>query len=545
MLLTENKLAQWVESKNGLVITRSVINIYNFDFLNVNSSIIACITGYPRVIEYFFNDVINKLYNGVILIIIESDVVPISKEHLNHINLIHCFTWNKPFFHKKLSPLPIGLNFNRQYNSLQNWLNQHEGESVGPRKLLCFNGSLHTDHSRKELVIKAQTQWKSFCTILDQVPFLDKYYIPSHIEGKILISVTNPKCYDQWSGYKFVLSPKGAGIDCHRTWEALSMGCIPIVISSTIDELYKDLPVLILKSWDEIDEKLLHDFYCEYKNKICNNEYNLQKLQLEYWIKKIEEKTIINRREKIHFITYGNEKFKNAKTRILNEAKHFNEFSSIYAYGPENLPEEFQNKYKDILNRPRGGGYWIWRPIIIKQALDKMNENEFLVYLDAGCVLNAKGKKRFYEYIQLLDKSDYGVLSFQMSGNKGPGTLEIEKKWTIKEIFDLLNINMDSNFANSGQYLGGVLILQKNKHLMEYMEEYTNIVLKHSDLCTDDYNHQQTFSGFVENRHEQSITSLLRKKMGSVVIDGDESWMPPFGKGESIKYPFWATRNKN
>ena len=37
---------------------------YNFDFLNVNSSIIACITGYPRVIEYFFNDVINKLYNG-------------------------------------------------------------------------------------------------------------------------------------------------------------------------------------------------------------------------------------------------------------------------------------------------------------------------------------------------------------------------------------------------------------------------------------------------------------------------------------------------
>ena len=66
MLLTENKIAQWVESKNGLVITRSVINIYNFDFLKVNSSIIACITGYPRVIEYFFNDVINKLYNGVI-----------------------------------------------------------------------------------------------------------------------------------------------------------------------------------------------------------------------------------------------------------------------------------------------------------------------------------------------------------------------------------------------------------------------------------------------------------------------------------------------
>ena len=178
---------------------------------------------------------------------------------------------------------------------------------------------------------------------MNQIPFLDKYYIPSHIEGKILISVTNPKCYDQWSEYKFVLSPKGAGIDCHRTWEALSMGCIPIVLSSTIDELYKDLPVLVLKSWDEIDEKLLHDFYCEYKNKICNNEYNLQKLHLEYWIKKIEEKTTVNRREKVHFITYGNEKFKNAKTRILNESSsilmNFHRFMHM-------VPRIYQKNFK-------------------------------------------------------------------------------------------------------------------------------------------------------------------------------------------------------
>ena len=68
-------------------------------------------------------------------------------------------------------------------------------------------------------------------------------------------------------------------------WKTLSYST-----HNATDELYKDLPILILKSWDEINEKLLHDFYCEYKNKICNNEYNLQKLQLEYWIKKIEEK---------------------------------------------------------------------------------------------------------------------------------------------------------------------------------------------------------------------------------------------------------------
>ena len=54
------------------------------------------------------------------------------------------------------------------------------------------------------------------------------------------------------SKYKFILSPPGAGIDCHRTWEALYCGTIPIVISSSINELYEDLPVLTVSSWDVI-----------------------------------------------------------------------------------------------------------------------------------------------------------------------------------------------------------------------------------------------------------------------------------------------------
>jgi len=61
-------------------------------------------------------------------------------------------------------------------------------------------------------------------------------------------------------------------------------------------------------------------------------------------------------------------------------------------------------------------------------------------------------------------------------------------------------------------------------------------------MYTDHYNWNQ-HSGFRENRHEQSLFSLLRKIHGSVVLD-DESWMQPLGEGESLNYPFWATRSK-
>ena len=63
--------------------------------------------------------------------------------------------------------------------------------------------------------------------------------------------------------YKFILSPPGVGEDTHRTWEALYVGCIPIVRSSNLNELYKDLPVLIVDDWNIITKDFLES---EYKN---------------------------------------------------------------------------------------------------------------------------------------------------------------------------------------------------------------------------------------------------------------------------------------
>lgn len=247
----------------------------------------------------------------------------------------------------------------------------------------------------------------------------------------------------------------------------------------------------------------------------------------------------------IHFITYANRTFEIAKQRLLQEAKEFGEFTTIQGYGPDDLSDEFKTKHENILLLPpRGGGYWIWRSEILKDAISKIEEGDYLVYLDAGCKLNPLGKKRFFEYIELLSKSEYGVLSFQMSGGPGAGNLAPEKKWTIKEIFDYFKIEPDSDIGNSGQYLGGVLILKKNKHLKDYLERFSKCIDEQALLCTDIYNSKNQATYFKENRHEQSITSILRKIMGSVVIEGDETWLPPFGKGLSLEYPFWATRQK-
>ena len=52
----------------------------------------------------------------------------------------------------------------------------------------------------------------------------------------------------------FAWSPPGAGIDAHRTWEALLVRTIPIVLRTALAPLYADhsLPVVVVDDYDAV-----------------------------------------------------------------------------------------------------------------------------------------------------------------------------------------------------------------------------------------------------------------------------------------------------
>jgi len=548
-LVTEDGIVNWVNSNNGVLYTRKISNIQNVNLSDCPLYTLVCLTGYPQIVDTFFNNIINNFSYKIILITLETDFFPMKEEYLKHPLLHHLFTWNKQLSHEKLSCIPIGLNFDRHNNSLLTFLKSNNG-NFHRDKFFAVNLSVTSNPERSKLIETAKNKWNNFCTHIVNIPFLNTYRRNSFIEGKIKIDVTSPKCYDILSNFKLILSPPGAGIDCHRTWEALYCGTIPIIIESSINELYIDLPVLIIPSWDIINYEFLHTKYIEIQENIKNNKYNMNKLYLKFWTNEINKKRLIepepqnfDKNIPIHFITYGNHRFKESKNRLLKEAQDFGAFKTITGYGPEFMSREFLEKFKDILSLPRGGGYWIWRPILLLQKLNEINDGEYLIYLDAGCRLNPYGKKRFYEYIDMLKESRYGIMSFQMSGKLGPGNLERENVWTNTEIFKYLNVPINGEFGDSGQYLGGILVMKKNQHLLKIINLLIKALYDDPLMYTDHYTQNQ-HPQFKENRHEQSLFSLLRKIHGSIVLDGDESFIVPFGAQESMKYPFWASRIK-
>lgn len=89
------------------------------------------------------------------------------------------------------------------------------------------------------------------------------------------------------SKFGFVASPPGNGLDTHRTWEAMYLRCVPIVLRSEMTERYfqAGLPVWIVDSYDELinlDENFLKAKYEEFMDK-----FKSDSLWMNYWIELI------------------------------------------------------------------------------------------------------------------------------------------------------------------------------------------------------------------------------------------------------------------
>lgn len=239
--------------------------------------------------------------------------------------------------------------------------------------------------------------------------------------------------------------------------------------------------------------------------------------------------------QKVHLISYANQKFEKSMEKLINEAKEFNEFSSITGYKPENLSQSFVKRFNSVLKLPRGAGYWIWKFDIIKQKLDEIADNDILVYLDAGCQINVNAKERFKEYIDMLNKSEYGFFSFSFHYFK-------ELFYTTKEILNYFNETPESNLGQDYHLVGGILLMKKCPHTYKVLNKCFELLNHDPKLITDHYNKNNQNKEFKDNRHDQSILSVVRNMYGSCIIN-DETYTE--GDWKKLNHiPFLAKRRK-
>lgn len=181
------------------------------------------------------------------------------------------FATNVVDHHPKIVPYHIGIDYHSKIDEL--------GQTP-----------IEQDQQLLSLRIGMKPFWERKLLIYTNIVLHnDKRILAKRLTPQHLLVHENVGRLESWKkqlDYAFVLSPEGNGIDCHRTWEALALGCIPIVKSTGIDPLYDNLPVLIVDEWSNIDEKLLKDTIA----KFAGMHFNYEKLTLKYWVRVVEEK---------------------------------------------------------------------------------------------------------------------------------------------------------------------------------------------------------------------------------------------------------------
>jgi hypothetical protein len=177
------------------------------------------------------------------------------------------FAQNVGIRHPKLEPIPIGLE-NRHH---------HDKGITGDFRLLMRQAP--TRSNRILYGFDENTNRKERGEALEA--------LRASPVAEELGWVNGRKYRMRLSRYAFVASPPGNGIDCHRTWEALYLGVLPIVRRSPLFDSLEGFPGIAVEDWLElvsIDEAFLRRAFAEGSKRLAG----FRPLWMPYWVERIE-----------------------------------------------------------------------------------------------------------------------------------------------------------------------------------------------------------------------------------------------------------------
>ncbi|MBO7484743.1 MAG: hypothetical protein J6T84_01610 [Spirochaetaceae bacterium] len=222
------------------------------------------------LLPVFAEKILPEVKNRFILITHKGDI-NITKDYAyiaDNPKIIHWFAQNCDFEHPKITPIPIGLE-NQALHNVGNTadykkLQKNKGNHI-PKVVIALN--LSTNPDKRYPCYRAF--WKN----------------PNAV---FINNITTSRIYRKTiKSYMFIASPEGNGIDCHRTWEAIYLGLIPIVNDNYLNRFFAslDLPIILTNDWNEFAEKTEDELADIYKHTMAKT--NTKAAYYDYWEKLI------------------------------------------------------------------------------------------------------------------------------------------------------------------------------------------------------------------------------------------------------------------
>lgn len=178
------------------------------------------------------------------------------------------FALNADYKHPDLVPIPIGIE-------------NHTGAWKGTLIDLPFWEDYNISNKyikEKSLLVNFQGKGSQYFSHGSRQAWIEQLTNQGFHVSERMPSIENLNNTRQ---HYLCASPRGNGIDCHRTWEALYFDCIPIVPKHHIYDNF-NAPILQVESEKCIDKKLIGSLVSRYNN----GEFSFDKriLNIDYWL---------------------------------------------------------------------------------------------------------------------------------------------------------------------------------------------------------------------------------------------------------------------
>jgi hypothetical protein len=255
-------------------------HIWNYDNYKINSKSLNSNWVFIKTdyVQEFFTNV--KINEPIIVFTHNSDY-PINESFIKYLDdprVILWFAQNAGIEHPKLKTIPIGIaNAGYSHGDIE-IVNKIRNENNVKVNMFYTNFNISNNRTEREYCLN-----QTGLSLMEDVDggwtgFAGGYKLPTTFEGYLR----------DLSKTYFSISPKGNGIDCHRTWESLYMGCIPVVTKSKVVTEHKDMPIIILEDWSQFKEI---EFTKELYYKIWNN-FNIGDLHMDNYLKRIRKQIL-------------------------------------------------------------------------------------------------------------------------------------------------------------------------------------------------------------------------------------------------------------
>lgn len=224
-------------------------------------------------------------------------------------------------------------------------------------------------------------------------------------------------------------------------------------------------------------------------------------------------------------ISFGDQKYYASLKMLARTALEIGKVDNFIPYDQDWLKTtEFWNKNSFILSRSRGAGYWIWKPYIILETFKNAEDDEIVMYSDAGVSI-VKDLSPLYE---LSNTSDTPILFIN-------GTHK-NHTWTKRDCFVLMNCD-NQEYWNSPHVTATFSLWRNTSKQIEFLKEWLQY-LRDYRIVTDDPNMcgLPNLFQFREHRHDQSVLSLMAAKYKIILYRDPSQWGNEFHFANSL-YP--------